>query len=385
MALAMAAVIARPDGRVRASMVPFALGIASGLALAAKFTALPLAVAALVALQGVGPRLRFAGAAALSFLIGVLPALRQLPASIEFVRRSVSGAGMYGTGAFAADYGPALRSALAEAAPVIIVTAVSLAAAFGRRGRPGDRRLLLALASAELVGLAVLVRQPYGGTRYLVPEGGLLGLNLVVLARLYASDARAGLRRGPALLFGLAVLALGSREVRGLIAYASGRARDVRDQEAAAGAASALQRCAVVEYHKCSSVPSALLFGYGRPPVDGGHLEMLQQLHPAALFLDYVRDAGGAAPSDFRFLPYESWTHPRFRNFRGGLPLAAVLQGRSCVAFHGSTGGPGRLFVSPDFARESVPIPGRVEPVYVSPSESVYELELGKGVSSGPP
>ena len=97
------------------------------------------------------------------------------------------------------------------------------------------------------------------------------------------------------------------------------------------------------------------------------------------------RDPATAAPSDFRFLPYESWTQPRFRNFAGGLPLPAVLAGRPCVAFHGSPAGPGRLHVSPEFARASLPVAGNLETLHAGPAESVYRVVPGTGISASAP
>jgi hypothetical protein len=368
----------RGPGAIARSVV---LGAVSGLALAAKFTAFPLAVVALLALEGIGPRLRFGGAAALAFLVGTLPALHQLGESIAFVLHSVGGSGMYGTGVFVSGYGPALRSALLDSAAFGVVAASTLAALVSGPASHPDRRLLRALLCGQACALAILVRQPWGGVRYLVPEAGLLGLTLAVLARLFVWNGQGRLRSGPALLFAAFVTIVASLELRSLAAYASDAARDARAQEEAARAAGAAHGCALVEYHKASSVPSALLFGYGRPLVDGGDLALLQGLYPSALFLDYVTEAA-AAPSDFRFLPYESWTHPRFRNFAGGLTLAEVVDGRSCIAFHGSTGGPGRLHVSPGFAGDSLPVEGRADPLHAGPLESVYRVELGAGVAS---
>ena len=107
-------------------------------------------------------------------------------------------------------------------------------------------------------------------------EAGLLGLNLAVLARLFAWNGQGAPRRGPAALFAAAVGIAASLELRSAVLYASSASRVARAQEAAARAAVAARECAVVEYHKASSVPSALLFGYGRPPVDGGDLAVLQ-------------------------------------------------------------------------------------------------------------
>jgi hypothetical protein len=381
LSMVMAAALVSHDGRPPSIARSVVLGAASGLAVAAKFTAFPVAVVALVALEGIGPRLRFGGAAALAFLVGTLPALSQLGESIAFLLRSVGGSGMYGMGVFASGYGPALRSALLDSASFWAVAASTLVAVVSLRASPPERRLLLALLSGQACGLAILVRQPWGGVRYLVPEAGLLGLTLVVLARLFVWNAQGRLRPGPALLFAAVLTIVASLEVRSGAGYASDAARDARAQEEAARAAGATRGCALVEYHKASSIPSALLFGYGRPPVDGGDLALLQGLYPSALFLDYVAEAD-AAPSDFRFLPYEAWAHPRFRDFAGGLALAEVVDGRSCLALHGSTGGPGRLHVSPEFAGKSLPVEGRVDTVHAGPLESVYRIELGTGRSS---
>jgi hypothetical protein len=274
------------------------------------------------------------------------------------------------------DYGPALTGLVLQAAPFIAVAAASVAAAVGGRSRhPSERRLLLAVAAGQAVGLAGAARQPVGGLRYLLPTAGLLGLCLVVLARMFVpGDGRP--RRTPLIAGAIVLSVVGWREARSLVALLDYLRAAAREQEGAARAAERAAPCPVVQYHRASSVPSALLFGYGRPEVDGGDLSLLGELYPSAVFLDYVHAGEEMQPSSFRFLPYESWTHPRFRDFRGGRRLDEILRGRPCLAFQGSRAGPGRLFVFSDFARASIPVPGPVQTLYASGTEAVYRVDL---------
>ena len=111
------------------------LGLVAGLAMAAKFTAFPLLLVPVVALPGAGLRLRFAGAAILSFLIGTIPILPRLPEALAFLWASAWGPGAYGTGLMVSSYPAALRSALVEGAPIACVAVINLAVALRGRQR----------------------------------------------------------------------------------------------------------------------------------------------------------------------------------------------------------------------------------------------------------
>ena len=357
---------------------PVLLGIALGLATATKFTAIPLLLVPLAVLQTRAAVFRFAAAAVASFVLGALPAVLRLPEVAQFLWRSAREPGAYGTGFLRELYGPRLGAMALGSAPLLVAVMLGLAAAVVLRRRSARRasRLAFGVVGAQAAAGILVAIQPYGGARYLVPVVGLLGLNLLLVARAFVFDDTGRARPLPAALGFAAIAALFGQQIRLLPGQSAEFLRLAGEQQAAARAARSLGGCALVEYHKASSVPSALLFGYGRAPVDGGMLGLLQRLYPSALFLDYVESPEAARHASFRFLPHESWTHPRFRAFNGGVSLSEVVAGRSCVIFQGTSAGPGRLYGSPEFSPRSIPIAGSVEPIYRSSIEALYRVDV---------
>ena len=354
-------------GLGRASGVsPAALGLVCGLAVATKVTALPLVLAGLLALPR-ERRPRFLGTAALTLAVAVLPVLPQLRETVRFIVQSLSGPGVYGSGLLEGTYGPTLRALapqlLLALAGVVGCLVVAKRTATDPR-RAASARALIAFSLAQGASILLLLWQPQGGSRYLLPTFALFGANLVLALETRGWQGWAGTRTTA-----MALVALAGLELAGVRSLSSRLARSSAEQRGAAGAAEGLRDCGLVRYHKASAPEAALFLGQMRPsPALVVHME---RRYPAAIFLGYSAEDGG-----WFHVPAGNMVKPRFMGFGGPLPTEAVPTQGGCLAFQGSTPGPGRIFQGTGFRRESIPVPGRLETRYTSPTEAVYVVTV---------
>jgi hypothetical protein len=342
---------------------PIALGVVCGLALATKATALPLVLAGLLALPR-GGRLRFLLSAVLTAVAALVPVLPRLAGTVRFLVQSLAGPGVYGSGLLAGTYGPTLRALapLLALALIAVLGTLALALRPSRDAREAAlRRTLLAFGAAQGASLLLLLLQPHGGSRYLLPTFVLFGGNILLAAE-------AGGRRGWAAGTwrpGLALAAAAGLGLASVVALGAQLARASAEQRGAAVAAASVLECALVRYHKASAPEAALVLGQLSPGVEPDLVAEAERRYPGATFLGYF-DESGARWSP---VPVGDTRRARFMGFRG--PLDWDPRGR-CAAFQGSTSGPGRVFETGGFRRESIPLPGPLEARYSSPTESVY-------------
>jgi hypothetical protein len=127
-----------------------------------------------------------------------------------------------------------------------------------------------------------------------------------------------------------------------------------------------------VRYQKASAPEAALLLGQPSLLREPRLVEVLDRSYPGAAFLVYS-EASGA----WVHVPEGNRRTPTFMGFRGPLPSEDFLVPRPCVAFQGSTQGPGRIFYAAEFNRESIPVPGPLSVAYGSPAETVYVVTAG--------
>jgi hypothetical protein len=336
-----------------------ALGVVCGLAVATKVTALPLVLAGLVLLPG--GRLRFLGATGLAAVAGVAPVLPQLRHTVRFLAQALSGPGAYGSGLLEGTYGATLRALGPQLA--IVLAAVLGTLAIARRPAADARgalmrRALLAFGLAQAASLVLVLLQPQGGSRYLLPTLALFGGNIVLALETIEWRGIAG----RPVRVALALASLAGVGVASVVGLGNRLARAAADQRGAAAAASAaeVRGCRVVRYHAASAPEAALLLGLitpSPPPI----VDALERRYPLALFLGFRAREGG-----WSYVPVAG-SGPAFIGFRG--PLAAPS---GCLALQGSPSGPGRVFLGGPFQRETIPVAGVVATGYSSLHEAVY-------------
>ena len=178
-----------------------ALGLLGALLCATKITALPLALLGLVSRRSRAACLAWTAGFVPTALVALWPMLEDRGRTLEFFAAFVRFRGSYGTEEGGppspVDFLSGIATLLAAEPFVALVLFGSIAAIVLTRRSAGegarlDRRLLALAVAAELLQLLLAGRQPRA--RYLVPALILLGLNLVLLRRLFPGPFHRGAR-----------------------------------------------------------------------------------------------------------------------------------------------------------------------------------------------
>jgi hypothetical protein len=309
LATLLAAVLAYALASGRCARYAVPLGTITGLAVATKFTALPLLLAPLVVLGGRRARAVYLGSATLAATACSLPALPNADRAVSFVTTLATGPGLYGTGALAGErpYAAQWTRIAVEEVPFLVVLVFAAVVAAPLRPVP---RLVIALLVACLGQLALVAMHPYQ-PRYLVPALGLAGPLLASsVASVQWKSARAlplGLAMLLLALTGNQVLRLGRRATELVSASAC-------QQQARAVASSS--GCRVASYYRASS-PARALFQADVLALRT-YRETLARLWPDEVFVAPNGDA---------------------QTFAGRVDLASLARD-GCLVVHGAPGGP---------------------------------------------
>ncbi len=333
-----------------------ALGILTGVAVATKFTALPLAVIPLLLLRDARRRKAFFLAAA-AFLVCIAPAWPKIPSMGKWVLNLAIHAGMYGSGSpslvHPSRYLPALWALMTTEAITGAVALVSLGLWALERARkvrgnstagPSDacRRALLAVGAMQILQFVLVAKHP--SPHYLAPASAMLGLNLYLMWRYRSAVRQKALLAGGAIL----LLSLGAFQGRAfaarvnvLVATRADREVAVRAVENFNGAAD----CTKIYSYGTSASAYALQFGNLFSKFSGLDLsDRLRARYPKVLF-----DQGGFVIKGFEW--------------REEIDLRNLVLRESCV-----------LLQSPPRDMSLLPAGVQGEIVTASAAEAVYRL-----------
>jgi hypothetical protein len=363
-AVFLAVILLSLGNRTGVGPSPAALGAICGLSLAVKLTSLPLAIVGILVVRRTH-RVRFVVWTLITAMLAVIPILTRLPLTIGFMFQSLTGPGVYGTGLRVGSYWPTLtRLAPLLSLPIagVLVSLVVARRSSNDAHEAALRRTILALSLGQAASILMVLLQPLGGSRYLLPSFALFGGNLVLILEAEWRHAGRYVKVLP-----LALGLLGCIGTASVLAHCVKFARMAAEQQGAADAAKHTN-CVLVRYHKASAPEAALMYaGPLEPPLR----KALKRQYPAAVFVGYFDPIGGIGQ-----VPLGDRTNPQLMDFQGRLDARSVIPPGRCAAFQGSTPGPGRVFASGGFRRDSIPVQGRLTILYRSPLEAVYKIDV---------
>jgi hypothetical protein len=286
-----------------------AVGILTGIAVATKFTALPLAVIPLLLLRDARRRKIFLLMAAAAFLACIAPVWPKIPSMGKWVLNLAIHAGTYGSGSpslvYPSRYLPALWALVTTEAITGAVALVSLGLWALERARevkgnstagPSDacRRALLAVGAMQILQFVLVAKHP--SPHYLAPASAMLGLNLYLMWRYRNAVRHKALLAGGAILL-LSLAAFEGRtfaaRVNALVATRGEREVAVRAVENFNGGSD----CTKIYSYGTSASAYALQFGNLFSKFSGLDLsDRLRARYPKVLF-----DQGGFVIKSFEW------------------------------------------------------------------------------------
>ncbi len=344
-----------PAARGRASCVlPAVLGAVAGTAVALKLNALPLLAVPLVAVRGRWTKALALCAAGVTATLWLLPIWGSLPYVASFATRIATQPGRYGHGGPAANpAGNLVALALLLAGEPLFAGALLgaiLALAVGHlgrnaeTGRPTVARTLLAMATAAVAQIAIVLRHPYE-SRYLLPALALAGPMLAVTLLLLRPLAATRLRRFRQAGLLIAAVAAGAAMILSFVRV-DGTLR--QRSRLIGGIAETARRsepgAPVFCFYRASTPEFALSFGndWSRHYF----ARQLATLHP-------------------RFIYYNLWASS-FASFRHGLPLEYALTSHRILLQGIASADLGQSAARPEFR----------DPVLAGPIEALYRVQL---------
>ncbi len=334
------------EGRSKpGDLFPISFGVLWGVAMATKITALPLGIVPFFLLPGLRRRVKLVVATVVSFAAATLPVSYKYLYFFSFLLEIFTHTGEYGAGPNGLvelqAYGANLTYILTSEwilAPVILLNCLSLATTFPLLTRapaaPGPLKncfkLLLALTLVEVIQVIIVAKSP--GLPYLVPALSLLGLNVVLIARLVSRSIGFVARRFP-LVLTVAVPFLALMGARDFEEQCSSLESLKESQLAIHQEIQATPRTGrVVCHYGASSIPFALWYGnFGVDDECRLHrgnctrfTAILNRLYPQALFYDSTGPAWDPGRTEGMF-----W------NWSARVDFAKILSENRRVLFQG--------------------------------------------------